>query len=428
MFQSIANKYNQIKYKSGKLSLEQEITLFLKSYKMIGKATVNGLQYLCRQLKTRQTELLEMLNSIKIQKAASDCMGALVIATLLTARDATDIITQFLLPFAYKRSWLREQLILFDPERIDVKVMTSEILKELFGTRTAYTFFIDYQALYPNNHIKKYAIPFFSCQNANNLKSVCQYEYKVEDIQDLSVWIPITSEHFEWITNLVCTLIESGLTKDNFYECLIPLCRKQVQFSEKILPYVIHAILLKKSLRSDHSSDHSDSSDTYSKIGDSDAISGCEVVATDSQAILKHTYLTEKKWDGLLKISDLNNSTLEIYRLLQQNNLNSVLQGYIQSLIHTQDEKLLDNIREYRCEAAWRMGQWDLPMPKRFQECLYKCQQSLISENSVVFEKYFKSAQKTQFEYLRHTSLEAARNVFTCLESYSDALYIGRFF
>ncbi|GIY53666.1 serine-protein kinase ATM [Caerostris darwini] len=593
MFQSIANKYNQIKYKSGKLSLEQEITLFLKSYKMMGKATVNGLQHLCRELKTRQTELLEMLNSIKenilfsedvktsvhhqlvcelasicaldhvpleIQKAASDCMGALgpvVFSSVVlqpSSKNSNEGLNSLQLGYAAVLDLFTGYL--FD-KKIDVKVTTSEILKELFETRTAYTFFIDYQALYPNNHIKKYAIPFFSCQNANNLKSVCQYEYKVEDIQDLSVWIPITSEHFEWITNLVCTLIESGLTKDNFYECLIPLCRKQVQFCEKILPYVIHAILLRnndqtqnvisfgidaffshfsqwihemhhkngsaptpvikakfskasvqamlsvlhhiwlypkqeskneknilkdfwldisflevaqaaqycsayftavlytelwcdkmreKSLRSDHSSDHSDSSgsldcsplsyigskerakaslvydillDTYSKIGDSDAISGCEVVATDSQAILKHTYLTEKKWDGLLKISDLNNSTLEILQALQQNNLNSVLQGYIQSLIHTQDEKLLDNIREYRCEAAWRMGQWDLPMTENdhqgFQECLYKCQQSLISENSVVFEKYFKSAQKTQFEYLRHTSLEAARNVLPAL-------------
>lgn len=94
--------------------------------------------------------------------------------------------------------------------------------------------------------------------------------------------------------------------------------------------------------RSDNSSDHSESSgsldcsplsyigsrsrdqasvvydilvDTYTQIGDSDAISGCEVVATDSQAILKHSYLIDKKWDGLLKISDLNNSKVEILQV-----------------------------------------------------------------------------------------------------------------
>ncbi|GFX22503.1 hypothetical protein TNCV_2784401 [Trichonephila clavipes] len=65
IFKNLACKYNQIKYKSGKLSLKEEISLFLKSYKMMGKATITGLQHLCKHLKSRQTELLEILNSLK---------------------------------------------------------------------------------------------------------------------------------------------------------------------------------------------------------------------------------------------------------------------------------------------------------------------------------------------------------------------------
>ncbi|KAF8778751.1 Serine-protein kinase ATM like protein [Argiope bruennichi] len=376
-------------------------------------------------------------------------------------------------------------------------------MRELFGTKTAYSFFIDYQTLRPNNAVKKYALPFFTCQNVRGLKSACQYTYKIESIQGLSLWLPETTGHSDWITNLVCTIIKNGLTKNNFYECLIPMCKKEVQFCEKILPYVVHSILLlsdeqtqsaislgidaffsqfsqwlnkknlknnhasspvtriefskasvramlsvvnhiwlnpkqesksernvlkdfwlnisflevaqaaqycsayftailytelwcdkmrEKALRSEPSSDHSDSSgsldcsplsyigsqerdkaslvydillDTYTKIGDSDAISGCEVVATDSEAIMKHSYLIEKKWDGLLKISDLNDSSLGILHALQKNHLNSVLQGYIQSLTHIQDETLMHNIREYQCEAAWRMGQWNFPVAEK---------------------------------------------------------------
>ncbi|GFS51471.1 hypothetical protein NPIL_219881, partial [Nephila pilipes] len=65
IFQNLADKYYEIKYKSGKLSLKEEIILFLESYKMMGKATVTGLQHLCNHLKTRQKELLDILNSLK---------------------------------------------------------------------------------------------------------------------------------------------------------------------------------------------------------------------------------------------------------------------------------------------------------------------------------------------------------------------------
>ncbi|CAL1273891.1 unnamed protein product [Larinioides sclopetarius] len=592
IFQSLSDKYNQIKYRSGQLSLKQEITLFLKSYKMMGKATVTGLRHLYELLKTRQPELLQMLNALKgtilfsedvkssihhqlicelasicaldnvpleIQKAASDCMGAIgpvVFSSVVlqpSSNTSSEGLNSLQQDYAIILNLLNDYLC---DKRIDIKVTTSQIMKELFGTKLGYSFFIDYQNLRPNNPVKKYALPFFTCQNIKGLKTACQYRYKVESIQDLSLWLPGTTKHSDWITNLVCTIIENGLTKSNFYECLVPICKKEVQFCERILPYVIHSILLldneetqtaislgidtffshfsewvkndlknghasspierinfskasvramlsvvhhiwlnpkqeskternvlkdfwlnvsflevaqaaqycsayftailytelwcdkmrEKALRSEPSSDHSDSSssldctplsfigsqerdkaslvyeiliDTYTKIGDSDAISGCEVVATDSEAIMKHSYLIEKKWDGLLKISDLNNSSQGILHALQQNHLNSVLQGYIQSLIHTQNEALSHNIYEYQCEAAWRMGQWNLPVVENdqhgFQECLFKSQQSLMSENSILFKKYFNAAQKTQFEHLKHTSLEAARNILPIL-------------
>ncbi|GFQ77962.1 serine-protein kinase ATM [Trichonephila clavata] len=592
IFQNLACKYNQIKYKSGKLSLKEEIILFLKSYKMMGKATITGLQHLCNHLKSRQKELLEILNSLKgsilfsedvktsvhhqlvcvlasictqdnvslqIQEAASSCMAAIgpVAFSSVVLQPSSNVTSEGLNPIQQGYAEILYLLTeyLFD-KRIDIKVTTSEIMKELFGTKTGYSFFIDYQTLRPNNSVKKYASPFFACQNVKDLKSKFQDKYKIEDIKELSLWLPENTSHSDWITNLVCTIIGSGLAKNNFYECLIPICKKEVQFCEKILPYIIHAILLlddkqtqnaisvgidtffsrfslwiqeiqfknehassslprimfskasvktmlsvihhiwlnpkqesksernilkdfwlnisflevaqaaqycsayftailftelwcdkmrEKSLRSEPASDHSDSSgsldcsplsyigsherdkaalvydiiiDTYSQIGDSDAISGCEVVATDTQAILKHSYLIDKKWNGLLKISDLNHSNLEILQALQQNHLNFVLQGFLKSLMCNEKE-ISPNMREYQCEAAWRMGQWDLSTVGNcdpgFQECVFKSTQNVISENSTMFEKMFVLAKKTQYEYLRHTSLEAARNIFPVL-------------
>ncbi|GFX22505.1 serine-protein kinase ATM [Trichonephila clavipes] len=392
----------------------------------------------------------------RIQEAASSCMAAIgpVAFSSVVLQPSSNVTSEGLNPIQQGYAEILNLLTeyLFD-KRIDIKVTTSEIMKKLFGTKTGYSFFIDYQTLRPNNSVKKYASPFFACQNVKDLDSLLSNKYKIEEIEELSLWLPENISHSEWITNLVCTIIGSGLTKNNFYECLIPICKKEVQFCEKILPYIIHAILLfddkhtqnaisigidaffsqfslwiremqlknehvssslsrtmfskasvktmlsvihhiwlnpkqesksernilkdfwlnisflevaqaaqycsayftailftelwcdkmrEKTLRSEPASDHSESSgsldcsplsyigsherdkaaliydiiiDTYSQIGDSDAISGCEVVATDTQAILKHSYLIDKKWNGLLKISDVNHSNLEILQV-----------------------------------------------------------------------------------------------------------------
>ncbi|KAF8778752.1 Serine-protein kinase ATM like protein [Argiope bruennichi] len=269
MFQSLSNKYNQIKYRSGKLSLKQEITLFLKSYKMMGKATITGLQHLCKQLKTRQPELLEILNSLKgtilfsedvkssvhhqlicelasictlnnvpleVQKAASDCMGAIgpVVFSSVVLQPSSNVSSEGLNSlqqgYAVILNLLTDYLC---DKRIDIKVEGSE--------------------------------------------KACQYNIKLESIKVFHCGLPETTGHYDWIITLVCTIIKMGPHKNNL----------------------------------------------------------------------------------------MNVDT---------------------------------NVDQHG-----------------FQECLFKSQQSLISENSIIFEKYFNEAQKTQFEYLKHTSLEASRNILPIL-------------
>ncbi|KAG8185655.1 hypothetical protein JTE90_008926 [Oedothorax gibbosus] len=591
-YQNLYRAYNHVKYRIGILSLEQEIGLFLKSSKMMNKATIEGLKHLCSQLNSRKPELLEILNLLKgkilfseevkasvlhqlicqlasicaqenvpseVQKAASNCLGAIgpvALSSVVLQPSTTSYknISPLNESYAVILNLLAEYL--FD-KRTDIKLAASSIMKELFGIKSAYSFFTDYQIKKPDNSLLRYAFPFFACQNVKGLKKSSQFNCNIECLQELSLWVPETCSHSEWVTNLVCIIIESDLIKNDFYNCLVPICKTEVSFCEKILPYLIHGILqldneiTKKAIsngihsffsafsswmqctpnktglspnplnvtqfsklsvqtmlsvlhhiwlnprsskarnilkdlwldigflevaqaaqycsayftailytelwcdkmredarQSDHFNDHSESSgsldcsplsyvgsrsrgqaslvyeilvDTYTQIGDSDAISGCEVVATDSQAILKHSYLTDKKWDGLLKISDLNNSKVEILQALQKNHLNSVLQGYIQSQMHNQDEASKRSMLEYQCETAWRMSQWDLVTidntTQGFQELLYKSQQNLISGNNIIFEKHIDDARKTQFEYVRHTSLEAARNILPVLSN-----------
>ncbi|XP_042907102.1 serine-protein kinase ATM isoform X1 [Parasteatoda tepidariorum] len=589
VFENLTCKYKDIKYKNGSLSLEKEIIIFLKSCQMMGKGTVEGLQHLNEQLKLQQLGLLRMLNSLKekilfsenvkvcilhqlvcqltslcasddasqkVQKAASNCLGAIgpVAFSSVVLQPSSNVNSNGL--NTIQQSYLSVINILIEylfHKRIDVKKTASEVLKNLLGTTNGYSFFVEYKKHHSTNNILNYASPFVYSQNAKNLKSTSQFAANLEIINNLALWIPLEMDHSEWITTIVCSILESGLTKNNFYECLVPMCRIMPNFCDEILPHIIYAIVslgdestqvmisnginaffsnfsswfqgtsfkngispspaadvkfskqsvrtmlsvlhylwlnpkqrsnsernvmkdlwieisflevaqaaqycsayftailytelwcnsMREKNRNSESVDHSDSSgslefsplsyigsqgkdkahliydillDTYSNIGDSDAISGCEVVAHDSQAILKHSYFVEKNFDGLLKISDMNCANLEVLQALQKSHLNSVLQNCIHSL---NSEEIPAQVVEYQSEAAWRMGQWNSPIIESsshgFQEYFYKSQQNLVVDNISMFENFMDLALQTQFDCLKHTSLEATRNILPVL-------------
>ncbi|XP_074626555.1 serine-protein kinase ATM-like isoform X2 [Acropora palmata] len=66
-------------------------------------------------------------------------------------------------------------------------------------------------------------------------------------LEDTMLWIPGLEgqeySHDQWITNLVCSLIESGLVQDEVLVVLSPICHTKVEFAERVFPYVIHNIL-----------------------------------------------------------------------------------------------------------------------------------------------------------------------------------------
>jgi len=66
-------------------------------------------------------------------------------------------------------------------------------------------------------------------------------------LEDAMLWIPGLEgqeySHDQWITNLVCSLIESGLVQDEVLVVLSPICHTKVEFAERVFPYVIHNIL-----------------------------------------------------------------------------------------------------------------------------------------------------------------------------------------
>lgn len=72
-------------------------------------------------------------------------------------------------------------------------------------------------------------------------------EGSLANLEDSTLWIPGLERqeysHEQWITQLVCALIESGLVKDEVLVVLSPICRTKVEFAERVFPYVTHNIL-----------------------------------------------------------------------------------------------------------------------------------------------------------------------------------------
>nr|ACG68443.1 ataxia telangiectasia mutated protein [Branchiostoma floridae] len=59
-----------------------------------------------------------------------------------------------------------------------------------------------------------------------------------------SLWIPEPGCHSNWITELVCSLIDSGAVQDEVLRLLTPVCKVKVDFCEQLLPFLVHSILL----------------------------------------------------------------------------------------------------------------------------------------------------------------------------------------
>eukprot|EP00058_Branchiostoma_floridae_P018809 XP_002604298.1 hypothetical protein BRAFLDRAFT_88587 [Branchiostoma floridae] len=59
-----------------------------------------------------------------------------------------------------------------------------------------------------------------------------------------SLWIPEPGCHGNWITELVCSLIDSGAIQDEVLRLLTPVCKVKVDFCEQLLPFLVHSILL----------------------------------------------------------------------------------------------------------------------------------------------------------------------------------------
>ncbi|XP_074663108.1 serine-protein kinase ATM-like [Tubulanus polymorphus] len=131
---------------------------------------------------------------------------------------------------------------------IETVTASSRVLKELLAIPHINNQFVSEYESHLSDHLFMFLHPFrANKKKMTKQKNTVGKNLKSNGLQSISketLWMPSFSSHEEWIMNLVCALIDSGLIKDEVLQLLKPVCQVQVSFCQMLLPYLIHDLLL----------------------------------------------------------------------------------------------------------------------------------------------------------------------------------------
>lgn len=290
VFDEIKNIRKSLIFKSNLNTLEDEISHFIISHSNSGtNYTLEGLQHLLKQIISRKEELQNLIINLQerrhvmedisssvlhklicvlihicnyekseIQKLAIECLGELGPIDLSTIilqpsayfqeEEKISKITNFInAKTQYKCYFVIFDLLndLLQDKRINVVCATSEVLKNILRTKSGREFLSFYKENnIGSNHL--YFHPFFDKKIPVMKMCTTQNNEFIRKITDESLWSPDNSNYEEWLTQLVINLLKANISEDEVIQQLEPVCIIEIRFCEKILPFLIHMILLQR--------------------------------------------------------------------------------------------------------------------------------------------------------------------------------------
>ncbi|KAJ7995488.1 hypothetical protein DPEC_G00245090 [Dallia pectoralis] len=273
---------HKLKYSTGEFTLRQEIAHFLavRSCDSLPLTRLEGLKDLRRQLQNNQLQIKQLLrecqadpaDSVLVQlvlnllhlcklaanhprgrnilEAAGSCLGELgpvdlsTIALLhgkdqLFARAASlysDVEPQSLFIIL---NCINNALT---HHCIGVRKAAAQCLKDILATQAG----VDFWEVHKDNSdsMLAYLNPFRS-----NKKKVISVSAEVssqarEQLEDHNVWVPEAGSHKAWLKSLCTVLLDSGGVKNEALLLSRPLCLVKTDFCQRVLPLIIHDMLL----------------------------------------------------------------------------------------------------------------------------------------------------------------------------------------
>uniref|UniRef100_A0A8C7T2I5 non-specific serine/threonine protein kinase n=1 Tax=Oncorhynchus mykiss TaxID=8022 RepID=A0A8C7T2I5_ONCMY len=271
-FRELRAVQHTLKYSTGKFTLRQEIAHFLSvaSCDSLPLTRLEGLKDLRRQLHNNKSQIrpllresdpaesvlvLLVLNLLQLCKlaanhpggrdileAAGSCLGELgpvdfSTIALLHGKDQLNARAVSLFP-SVEPQWLYITLNCIN----NVRQAAVQSLKDILATQAG----ADFWEIHKDNRdpMLAYLNPFRSTK-----KKVVEMSEEVslvarERLESQDLWVPEAGGHKAWLKMLCIVLLDSGGVRSETLLLSRPLCLVKTDFCQRVLPLIIHDILL----------------------------------------------------------------------------------------------------------------------------------------------------------------------------------------
>ncbi|XP_060928737.1 serine-protein kinase ATM isoform X1 [Limanda limanda] len=281
-FKELRSVQHRLKYNTGTFTLRQEVTHFLSvtSCDSLPRTRLEGLKELTRQLHDKKEQIKDLLKECHadpsdsvlvklvlsllqlcklaanqsggadILEAAGSCLGELgpVDFSTIALLHGRDPLFEKAMSLFTSTEFQRLYIILncmidaLTHQRIEVKRAAAQCVQNILTTQSGVDFWEQYK--HNRDPMLVYLNPFrntkskvVSVSDADSLESR-------EKLESQECWMPQAGGHKAWLKALCTALLDSGGVKSEALLLSRPLCLVKVDCCQRLLPLIIHSILL----------------------------------------------------------------------------------------------------------------------------------------------------------------------------------------
>ncbi|KAM8853870.1 serine-protein kinase ATM [Synchiropus picturatus] len=281
-FQELRSVQHQLKYKHRAFTLREEISHFLsvKSCDSLPLTRLEGVKELSRKLHEHKDQIRELLkechaestDSVLVKlvlhllrlcklavhhpggadvlEAAGSCLGELGPVNFPTIallhgrdplyRDAASLFTSTELQRLYIILNCMNHAL--TDQRIEVRQAAAQCVKNILATQSGVDFWEQHKD--SRDPMLAYLHLFRKANKKVATVGVEPSSEAAEKLQNPDLWIPQVGGHRTWLGSLCTTLLDSGGVKCEALRLTRPLCLVSVDCCQRLLPLLVHSILL----------------------------------------------------------------------------------------------------------------------------------------------------------------------------------------
>uniref|UniRef100_A0A672YB26 non-specific serine/threonine protein kinase n=1 Tax=Sphaeramia orbicularis TaxID=375764 RepID=A0A672YB26_9TELE len=271
-FKELRSVQHRLKYNTGTFTLRQEIAHFLSvtPCESLPLTRLEGLKELTRQLHDNKGQIRELLKEsdptdsvlvklvpslltlcklaanhpggAEILEAAGSCLGELGpvdFSTIALLHGRDPLYEKAVSLFISTES---QCLYIILNCMNDVRQAAAQCVKNILATQSGVDFWEEHKD--SRDPMLVYLNPFRKAKKEVNAVIFKESSEAKEKLKSQEVWIPQAGGHKAWLKALCTTLLDSGGVRSEALLLSRPLCLVRVDCCQRLLPLIIHSILL----------------------------------------------------------------------------------------------------------------------------------------------------------------------------------------